>query len=42
METIKIENITEEEFDNYFEREKNHIDKNASFDGCMYETYGEE
>ncbi len=39
---MDIENITEEEFDNYFKREKNHIDKNASFDGCMYETYGEE
>ena len=42
METIKIENITEEEFDNYFKRLKNHIDINASFDGYMFETYGEE
>ena len=39
---MEIKNITEEEFYETFNRVQNHIDKNASFDGCMYETYGEE
>jgi hypothetical protein len=42
METTKIENVTEEEFYKKFKRQKNHFDKNASFDGRMFETYGEE
>lgn len=42
METTKIENVAEEEFYEKFKRQKNHFDKNASFDGCMFETYGEE
>ena len=39
---MEIKNITEEEFYENYNRLQNHIDKNASFDGCMYETYGEE
>ena len=42
METIQIKNLTEEEFYEKFKCEKNHIDTNASFSGCMFETYGEE
>ena len=42
MESTKIEIISEEEFDTMFKLKKNHLDKNASFDGCMFETYGEE
>ena len=42
MEDIKIESISEEEFYEKFKCKKNHIDKNAGFDGCMFETYGEE
>ena len=32
--------LTEDEFYAQFNRVKNHIDDNAAFDGCMYETYG--
>ena len=42
METTKIEKITEEEFYQKFKRQENLFDNNASFDGCMFETYGEE
>jgi len=41
METI-IEYYSEEQFDEKFNLVNNHIDKNASFDGKMFETYGEE
>ena len=34
--------LTEDEFYKKFNMVKNHIDDNASFDGCMFETYGEE
>ena len=34
--------LTEEQFDDKFKLVKNHIDDNASFDGNMFETYGEE
>jgi len=34
--------LTEEEFDERYELLDNHIDTNASFDGKMFETYGEE
>lgn len=34
--------MTEDEFYNEFNPIKNHIDDNASFDGCMFETYGKE
>ena len=33
--------LAEEEFYDY-EPIKNHIDTNAPFDGCMFETFGEE
>ena len=42
MGTIKLQNLTEEKFYTKFNLQKNHINKNAPFDGCMYETYGEE
>ena len=42
MKTHKIKNLTEEEFYTKFNLVKNHIDKNASFNGCMFETYGRE
>lgn len=34
--------MTEDEFYNEFNCVKNHLDGNASFDGCMFETYGAE
>ena len=42
METIKIENVAEDEFYTKFNRMKNHFDSDAGFDGCMFETYGKE
>jgi hypothetical protein len=41
META-FKKITEEQFDDYFNLIDNHIDTNASFDGKMFETYGDE
>jgi hypothetical protein len=38
---MEIKNITEEEFYEASNRVQNHIDKNAGFDGFMYETNGE-
>jgi hypothetical protein len=37
-----MKQLTEEEFDNQFELITNHLDDNASYNGCMFETYGEE
>jgi len=34
--------ITEDQFYEKFNPIENHIDTNASFDGCMFETYDEE
>ena len=34
--------ITEDQFYEEYKPIKNHLDDNASFDGCMFETYGEE
>ena len=42
MKNIKIRNLSEEEFYKKFKTKKNHINSKASFDGCMFETYGEE
>lgn len=39
---MKAVRITEDEFYEKFKPIKNHIDDNASFDGCMYETYDKE
>ncbi len=39
---MEFKKLTEDEFDNLFTPVKNHIDDNASFSGCMFETYGEE
>lgn len=38
----KIIKLTEDDFYERFNPIKNHIDTNAAFDGCMFETYGEE
>lgn len=40
MEDIK--RMTEDEFYEKFNPVKNHLNDNASFDGCMFETFGEE
>lgn len=34
--------MSEEVFYNNFQPIKNHIESESSFDGCMFETYGEE
>lgn len=34
--------ISENEFDTQFTTVKNHLDDNASFGGCLFETYGTE
>ncbi len=34
--------LTEEQFDERFPLLTNHLDGNASYDGCMFETYGPE
>jgi len=34
--------LTEEQFDEKYKLVKNHIDGNAPYDGCMFETYEEE
>lgn len=34
--------ISEDKFYEEYKPQINHLDDNASFDGCMYETYGEE
>jgi hypothetical protein len=40
--TSKIIVLSEEQFDARFPLLTNHFDMNASLDGCMFETYGEE
>lgn len=42
METNKIEKVTEEEFHQRFKLQKNPFDTNASFNGYMFENFGEE
>jgi len=34
--------MTHEEWEEEYVPVKNHLDDNASFDGCMFETYAEE
>lgn len=34
-----MKHLTEDEFDSQFTPIKNHLDNNASFDGCLFETY---
>jgi len=38
----KLTQLSEEQFYDMFEIQKNHIDDNASFGGCVYETFGDE
>jgi len=37
-----MKQLTEEQFDEHYKLIQNHIDDNASFDGHMFETFGEE
>lgn len=37
-----VQQINDNDFIARFKPKKNHLDDNASFDGCMYETYGTE
>jgi hypothetical protein len=37
-----MKQITENEFYENFTPVENHLDNNASWDNCMFETYGEE
>lgn len=37
---VLLKEITEDQFREEFQLMENHIDLNASFDGCMFETYG--
>jgi hypothetical protein len=37
-----MKQLTEHEFDTLFNPIKNHLVKNASWNGCLYETYGPE
>ena len=39
---MEIITLTEEQFEEQFTLVENHLDDNASFDGAMFETYGEE
>lgn len=34
--------LTEDQFHREYQPQKNHFDNNASWDGCMLETYGKE
>lgn len=34
--------LNESEFESKFKMIKNHLDNNASLNGCMFETYGKE
>lgn len=36
------QNITEDQFWEIYKPKVNHLSKNASFNGCMFETFGEE
>lgn len=38
----KVVTISEDEFYEKYKPIKNHIDDNASWDGCLYETFGDE
>ena len=39
---MEIIQLTEEQFEEQFTLVENHLDDNASWDGAMFETYGEE
>ena len=42
MTTLEITSLTEDEFYEKFKLLRNHFDTNVSFDGYMFETFGEE
>jgi len=37
-----MKTITEDQFFEDFKPVRNHLDPNAAFEGCLFETYGEE
>ena len=39
---MEIITLTEEQFEEQFTRVENHIDDNAGWNGCMFETFNEE
>ena len=41
-EKNKLIRMSEDEFYEKYNPVKNHLDANAAFDGCMFETYGKE
>jgi hypothetical protein len=42
MSNLPITYLTKDEFESKFTMVKNHLDDNASLDGCGFETYGDE
>ena len=38
----EVKTLTEDQFHEQFTLVENHLDDNASWDGCMFETFGEE
>lgn len=42
MKEREYKELTEKEFDSKFHMIKNHLVEDASFEGCMFETYGKE
>ena len=42
MSTVSTITLTEDQFDIEFQPQLNLLNQNASWDGCLYETYGEE
>jgi len=39
---MELVQLTEDQFDEMFTPQQNHLDENASFSGCLFETYGKE
>lgn len=40
--STKVLTISEDEFHEKYKPIKNHLDNNATWDGCLFETFGEE
>lgn len=41
-QTLPVTVLTEDQFDEQFPLLTNHLDSHASYNGCMFETYGAE
>jgi hypothetical protein len=39
---MEIKNLTEDQFEEQFTLVENHLDDNAGWSGCMFETFGKE